>query len=123
MTIQTNPPLSQAEQIFKDLVWDPAVEAGQALLFSQVPFLGGPVIGTLSRSLISTISNWFFTQIKLFVDVSAIKLNNADHQAAFDKASLVLKVIAHDKGIDSNEFKAARENAKIALAKFTQLTR
>lgn len=89
-------------------------------LFAQAPFLDAPIIGTINRAVIKKVSGWFFLQIRLFIDITGVRLINNEYQTAFEKASVVLKIIAHDKGIDSNEFKAARENAKAALSKFTQ---
>lgn len=120
MSTQTNPSLSAAEDIFKHLVWDPVVESGMVYLFAQAPFLDAPIIGTINRAVIKKVSGWFFLQIRLFIDITGVRLINNEYQTAFEKASVVLKIIAHDKGIDSNEFKAARENAKAALSKFTQ---
>lgn len=58
--------------------------------------------------------------MKLAVDLEAITLVNAEHKRDYDKASVVLKIIAIDKGIDSDEFKKARDNAKIALSKYVR---
>ena len=92
--------------------------AGETALFTQVPILAAPVLGTLDRAIISDISDWLFETLRLVLDMTAIKFVNQINQAAYDKAALNLSVIAHDKGITSVEFIQAREKAKIALSNF-----
>ena len=74
---------------------------------------------------ISSIINYFgdllFSGFVLVVDVGAIQLLNTQHQSVYNDASLKLKIIAHDKGIESDEFKNAREVAKISMSKFTRV--
>lgn len=96
------------------------IKAGEIWLESDVPFLSLPVVKQAEEEIINFLSDSLFDQIVIFVDISAIKLVNSAHQSAFDKASVNLKIIAHDKGIDSKEFQEARDAAKIALSKFTQ---
>ena len=114
-------PLTTAEQVFKDLVWTPAILAGELALEDAVPFFALPGIRTIEEGLINIFTDWLYNQFVLLVDVTAIRLVNAEHQAEYDKASLELKIIAIDKGIDSDEFKKAREAAKLALSKFTNI--
>ncbi len=116
------PALSTAEQIFKDLIWDPGIKAGELALEGAVPFLALPVVSGLEEFVIKELSDWMFNNFILLIDLTAIKLVNAEHQAAFDKAAVDLKIIAYDKGIDSPEFKAAREDAKATLNKYVRIS-
>lgn len=113
--------LSAAEQIFRDLVWTPVINAGEASLFLAFPALDAPVIGAVDKEIISLASDWAFNQLTLFMDITTIKLLNSAHQAAFDTASENLEVIAYDKGITSQEFIDARAVALSDLSKFTEL--
>ncbi len=112
--------LSTGEKIFKDLIWNPIIKAGEVALAVHVPFLALPVIKQLDEYLIENLTDWVFKQVVLFIDISAIQLVNEVHQHEYEKLSIGLKIIAHDKGVDSNEFKDARERAKLALSKFTR---
>lgn len=112
--------LSVAEQIFKDLVWTPGIHAGELALESAVPLLALPILKQVGEETIDLIADALFNQFIMIVDVTTIKLVNAEHQAAFDKARVTLQIIAHDKGIDSPDFQNARENAKAALSQFVR---
>lgn len=113
--------LTEIEQIFKSLVWDNAIKAGQVALVGAVPFFGLPVINTITNWFIGIVTNWIYKIIVLFIDIEAIKLVNAVHQAQYDAASVRLKIIAIDRGINSDEFKKARDEAKAALSKLTNI--
>ncbi len=114
-----NTPLSEAEQIFKSLIWDPLVLSGEASLFLAIPVLNTPILRKIETALIHKLSDWLWDQIRLLIDIEAIRLVNSEHQVAFANASLKLRVIALEKGIDSDEFKQARDSAARDLAKFT----
>lgn len=116
-------PLSQAEQIFKELVWDELTLAGEVALETSLPFLKLPVLNQLERGIIGLTSGWVFNQLTLFTDVTAIQLSNDVHQAAYEKASVTLGIIAHDYGPDSKEYQNARDAARTALSIFTQFNK
>lgn len=121
MTTTAFRPLTEAEQIFKSIIWEPALRAGETYLETTVTFLALPIIKQVDEEIILLISEWAFNQLILFVDVTAIQLVNAAHQSVYDSASLHLKVIAIDKGINSEEFKAERIKALAALSDFTRI--
>jgi hypothetical protein len=118
MTTEANPTLGKFENLFKEWVWDNLVEAGLTALFTQVPALAVWPIKPILSYIIRLYADRLFSAIKLCVDLQAIAFVNEAHKRAFDKASVTLKIIAHDKGLDSPEFKNARENAKTELAKY-----
>jgi hypothetical protein len=122
MSISAYPSLTSAQKIFKDLVWDLGINAAIVGLDSAVPFLAIPVISRVKKILIHGVTDWVFNYIVLFVDVTAIKLVNSAHQATYEAESLRLKVVLHNSGIDSPEFKEARDAAKIALSRFTRFS-
>ena len=114
-------PLSQAEQIFKNIIWTPMIKAGETWLETEVPFLAFPVVKELDEIAIQAITDWTFSQIVLIVDIAAIRLVNTAHQAAYDAASEKLVVVAQEKGIGSDEYKAAQSQALSDLARFTHI--
>lgn len=111
-------PLTEAEKLFKELVWNPGVALGEKALEGYVPFFTLPVIRSLEEGTINLISDWLYSQFVLAIDITAIKFVNAEHQAAYEKASLQLKIIAHESGVDSDAFRKATEDAKASLASF-----
>lgn len=108
------------EDLFKDLVWDNIVKA--AILQLHVIF---PPIAIWPLSVISTFYLTKFTDIiyfgiKLFIDVTTIKIKNVQLRDAYNVASVKLKLIALKKGIDSDEFKQQRIKDREALSMFAR---
>lgn len=120
MTTSAYAPLTNAEQIFYDLVWSPMVKAGESYLEVQIPILNAPIIKQVDEAVLEGIANYTFQQFKLLIDTTTIKLINSAHQSAYDTASLQLMIIAQESGIDSNDYKAARASALLALSQFSQ---
>lgn len=114
-------PLTQIELIFRDLVWRPMIKAGEVWIEGNVPILAFPGIKQISEELVEQLADWTFEQIRMFIDIAAIKLVSSAHQSAYDQASLELRIIAINKGIDSQEFKNARDKALEDLSRFTNL--
>lgn len=121
MTTVAFRPLSEAEQIFKSVIWDPMLLAGEIWLEATVPFLDLPVIKQIDESLIGDLTDAVFNYIVLIVDVEAIKLVNAARQSAYDTASLKLKVIAQNEGVNSDAYAKARDAAIAAQVKLTDI--
>jgi hypothetical protein len=114
------PPLTAIEDAFKSLVWDVGVSA--VLTYYLGGWLSIPVVGTVTKFILTTITDGVFAAVRMVVDIEAVVLVNAQHKAEYQDASIKLAVIAHDKGINSPEFKAERENAKVSLAKFVSFS-
>lgn len=109
MTDQASPQIKQAEDVFKSLAWDTLVTTG----LDELNLDFWPI-----NVIIRFFTTKLYEQLRLQFDLGAIAFLNAEHKAAFDKADVTLKIIASDKGIDSDDYKRAKENAKIALSKF-----
>lgn len=120
MSTEANKTLSLGESIFKKLVWDKAVDAGLASMFASNPWLAAWPFGPLVKALTDKFSEYVFNSTTLFVDVTDIKLSNKEHQDTFIKSSITLSIIAHDKGVQSDEYKTALKNAMDAMSKFTR---
>ena len=112
--------LTQEEQLFKTLIWDPLITAGETALFAALPVLNAPVLGTLDHAALSSLSDWIFSQICLFIDITTIRLQNSAYQSAYDQASESLKIIALDKGVDSDDYKTALAANVAALSQFAR---
>lgn len=114
MTTIVTPSIGRAEDLFKSFVWDNIVTA--ALTSLGLNFW--PL-----NSILRFISTKIFDQIRLAFDLSAIVFLNQLHKDAFDREMVKLKIVAVDHGIDSEEFKKAKEDAKAVLAKFVAYNR
>ena len=111
MTDQVNPVLKKAEDLFKTLAWDTLVQA--ALVALKIDFWPLNVI-------FEYFSEKLYELTRLQFDMAMITFINAEHEAAFDKAEVTLKILGQQKGVDSPEYQAAKENAKNALSKFVR---
>lgn len=112
------PALDLAQGLFKRLVWDPMIVSATAALFAAAPWLATWPLGPIVRSLILRFTDKLYALLDKVVDLQVIVLVNAAHRAEYERASVKLKLLAKDKGIDSPEFKEARDAAKVSLAKF-----
>lgn len=120
MTENANPGLGIGEGLFKDLFWDLSVQAALTALFAYVPVLNVWPLRGIVTGIITLFTDKMYSLMKLLIDVTAIKFTNGEHQRAFDSAAVKLKIIAHDRGIDSDEFRKAREDAKASLSRFVR---
>lgn len=104
---------------FKDLVWDLLVKAAIEKLFIAVPFLAIWPIGPIVTVFLTLFGDRIYAAAHETFDLGAIVFKNDLHKITFQKSDATLKIIAHDKGIDSKEFEDARDNALEAMSKFT----
>lgn len=100
--------IDQASDIFKSLVWNSLVKAATNALFAAVPFLAWGPVGWLVNIIITKFADFLFAQAKEFIIFEAIQFRNKELQSKFDLASVELKLIAINKGVDSDDFKQAR---------------
>lgn len=121
MTTSVSAPLTQAEHIFKTVIWDPMLKAGETWIEGQVPFLALPVVKQIDEALIQDLTDALYAQIVLMVDIVTLKLIDTRRQSAYDTASLELAVIAQEKGIHSAEFEKTIAAAALTQSQFTQL--
>ena len=105
-------------KIFKDLVWDALVSLALKKLFAAIPFLGWGPIGWVVTLLASKLSAYLFDALHEVIDLQLIIIRKNELAQEYAKSAYELKLLAETKGIDSDEFKAEREKAKLALARF-----
>lgn len=123
MTTGVNSSLTLAEDLFRDMVWEPLVAAGLLALDTQVPVLAVWPLKNIIDGTVNAFSHYIFGQVRLIIDVTAIQLLNEAHKSAYAAASEKLKIIAHDQGVDSDAFRKARATAKITLSQFVNFNK
>ena len=121
MTTSVIAPLTEAEKIFYDLVWTPAIQTGEAWLEGVVPILGAPVVKQADEEIIKVATDALFNQIILIIDITAIKMINSAHQTAYDNASLELKIVTQEKGVASDDYQTALQAALVTMSRFTNI--
>lgn len=94
------------------------IEAELVSLCAANPWMSVWPVRQILNGIAQMVTNKIFGKLRLVVDMGAISFVNQEHKAAFDKAAVTLKIIAQDKGIESDEYKRAREDAKTALSRF-----
>jgi len=105
---------------FKDLVWDVLIKAALAILFKAIPFLGWGPIGALVSVVVKWFADKLYELVKETFELQKIAFTNLAHLQAYQSASLKLKLIARDKGIDSHEFQEARSVHRKTLSFFVR---
>lgn len=108
--------LSIGEKLFKSLAWDTMVDVELAALYSAAPWLSP--FSFLINFIVKKFADALFDRFRLVIDLGAIVFVSAAHKAAYDKASVSLKVLAIDKGEESDDYKKARDQAKKELSAF-----
>jgi hypothetical protein len=109
-------PIDIGLDLFKNLVWDVWVKAVLGRLFAAVPLFGWGPIGFFVTSMVMKFTDALYSSIKEFINIEAIEFRNKEFGKAYATASVKLKIIAREKGIDSPEFRSARDADKIALS-------
>lgn len=120
MTEQINPQIGQIESLFKEAVWDAAVESALASLFVAAPWMNTWPLRGIVRGLTLMLTNRIFSLLRLVIDLQVIQLLNSEHKQAFAREAVKLRIIAIDKGLNSPEYKRAKEDAKASLSRFIQ---
>ena len=118
MTETAHPVLDEVEHIIKKVLWDSFTTVGVNAFFAWAPWLAIPVVRPAVNFILVSFSDFLFSVFKENVDMAAIPIINKQYKDKFTRASVTLKIIARDKGIDSDDFKYARQLAKDSLDKF-----
>ena len=110
----------EIEQLFKSLVWDNLIKAAIKKVFMAVPFLAMGPLGKITVYLLTKFADKLYDVLHEQIDLQVIVFKNYRLRKEFDRASVKLKIIAKSKGIESNEFKDARELHKKRLSDFVR---
>ena len=103
--------------LFKDMVWDILLKKGISTLMLSLSISPQGFLGIILTKLIIAIADKLYPIMVKMVKIETIQIQDEIHQKSFERAQLKLKIIAKEKGIDSQEFKDAREKEKQALRK------
>lgn len=112
----------ELENLFKSLVWDNLVKAAIKKIFVAAPFLAWGPLGIVAKYVIGKIADKLYEALKEAIDMQRIAFRNKDLRKGYERASVTLRIIAQDRGIDSDEFKKAREEHKKNLAAFVRFS-
>jgi hypothetical protein len=106
--------------IAKSLFWDLMVKKAiaDAIAFLAIP-ASGPIAFIVTKIIVKFTDKLYF-YFSQEIKIGALKLENELHQKAFERAQIKLKLIALEKGIESDEFKNQR---KIEVEKLADLIR
>lgn len=103
-------------EIFKKLVWDTLVTVAIKQLFAAVPWLGWGPVGVIVGWVGGLVADQIYKALDMMVALQLIVIKNKALAKDFAAAALTLKEIGQAKGIDSPEFKEARDEHKKRLA-------
>lgn len=107
-----------AGDLFKDLVWSAVIKAATNALTKAIPFLAMGPMPLITGLVVGLVGDFVYDQLKDAYNFQSVSFKNDQHRKEFDSAAIKLKLIARDKGINSDEFKTARQQYGDALAKF-----
>lgn len=121
MTTSAFPALTDAENAFKTIIWTPLIKLGEVALDGMqatIPVIDWSIFEDLEDDAINAITDAIFNQLVLFIDVTAIKLVNAELQTKWATASEALTLIAQEQGVTSNAYQTALATAASDFAAF-----
>jgi len=104
-------------EIFKSLIWDSLVSLALKQLFKAIPFLGWGPIGAIVSWFAFKFANMIFDHVEMFINFQLIAFKNEKLAKEYGAAAVTLKEIGESKGIESEEFKNARQAHKESLAR------
>lgn len=102
------PELTEAERLFKSVVFDTARDLALAAIFVRFPYLNWFPLNAGIKWLIENYSDKLWECFADLINVTYIPLRNAELQRQFTEVALRLKEIALHSGIDSPEYLEAR---------------
>ena len=105
-------PLTAIENIFKSLIWDNVVSLFLTYAFAEVPILNLPILHGLTVYFVTLITDGIFMIGRYVTDMTSIKIVEPILLSKYETESIRLGIIAHNSGIDSDEFKKEREIEK-----------
>ena len=118
MSESVNPGVDRVQNAINDLLWEPLTEAALVALFAEVPVLAVWPLKQIISGFVRWVSRLLWEQIDLYTDLAAVHLLNAKHRSEFDRESVRLRMIAVESGVDSEDFRKARDEATKTFAKF-----
>lgn len=114
-------PADKALDLFKGLVFDQLVKLAIQRILGMAAWLSwGPIAFIITRVVVF-VADKLYEGVKDYVNIEYIMLRNETYHKQFIQAQYVLKGVASEKGVDSEEFRKARDEHKKALSKFVYI--
>lgn len=107
---------------FKALFWDVIIKQVINRLFVAAPWLAWGPFGWAVSFLITRFTDKIYTLVRYMVDDAKIVFRNEQFQKEYDRASVKLKILLKEKGMESPEYKAARKEHLEALSSLVRFT-
>ncbi len=101
----------------KDVVWVALVKLATAKLISALPFLGWGPIGWITGLVVGMVGAAVYDAMDEAFRLQMIQFKNEKFQREYDTASVKLKIVALNHGIDSPQFREERKKNVEALSK------
>lgn len=120
MSTEANPTLGVAERIFKEVAWDPMVDAEVDALLIGAVWLNWWPMNRIARGVAHLIGDRFFNKFDTTVDAAVIVFTNRQHEESYNATSVKLAIIATEQGFDSPEYEKARDEALVEQSQFTR---
>jgi hypothetical protein len=95
--------------VFKSLVWDVMIKSAIGKMVALFALSPTGIVATILSGVVLKIADQLYPVFEKTVKVGEIKLSNEIHQKIYDIANYKLKIIAIEKGINSDEFKKQRD--------------
>jgi len=106
--------------LFEDLIWGAIIKAATQALIKAIPFLAIGPMPMIVGLIVGLVGDFVYDQLKDVYSFQSVAIKNEIHRREFDSSAIKLKLIAREKGIDSDEFKTARKQYGDSLAKFVR---
>lgn len=120
MTEVANPTLGKIEDAIERFGLFALTQVGLNALFAAFPWLNTWPLGPFIRGMAEYLGDKLFAFLRLVLDLKVIKFVNDQAQAKFERSVVTLRALARGYGVESEEFKKARVNAKAAFADFVR---
>lgn len=104
--------------LFKDLIFDNVVKIAIQRLLLKVPLLAWGPIGYFVTIGLTRFAEVLFEVMDEMLDLKGIALNKYNLRDKYLESALTLNQIAIEKGINSEEFKKARQNDMDKFSRF-----
>jgi hypothetical protein len=116
MTEVANPTLGKIEDAVERFGLYALLQVGLGALFAAYPQLNFWPLAPFIKGLAEKLADKLFVFIRLVLDLNVIRFVNEQHQVTFERSVVSLKAIARGYGVDSDQFRKTRENAKTYFA-------
>jgi len=106
--------------IIKDVAWAALVKLATARLIAALPFLGWGPMGLITGAVVAMVGSAVYDAMADVFNLQVIPFKNEALQRQYDTETVKLKIIAHNYGVDSEEFKKAKKDAVAVLARLAK---